>query len=123
VLLRPPTGESKIQKEANGSLSIGYGSGYTTMGPEYGFGIAMEEELDAPILIIKCSWGNTALGAAWRTPSAPPRTETPVEKARRQAYDAVLAEKAKAEGKEFTPTKPAYTASPSYAVSKPDRLF
>jgi hypothetical protein len=53
--LTSPTGESNIQKEANGPLSIGYGSGYTTIGPEYGFGVAMEEKLDAPILIIKCA--------------------------------------------------------------------
>lgn len=59
-----PVGESNITRLANGPLSIGYGSGYTKIGPEYGFGIAMEEKLDAPILIIKCAWGNTQLAAA-----------------------------------------------------------
>jgi hypothetical protein len=109
-----PTGTSKIQKEANGPLSIGYGSGYTTIGPEYGFGIAMEEKLDAPILIVKCSWGNTALSAAWRPPSAPPRTGTPLEKARREAYDVVQAEKAKAEGKVRSSPLLVFLVNPAY---------
>jgi len=93
--------DSKIRRLANGPLSIGWGAGYTKTGPEYGFGIAMEEWLDAPILIIKCALGNTQLAAAWRPPSAPPRTETAEQKALREARNAALKAKAEAEGKEF----------------------
>lgn len=93
--------DSKIRRLANGPLSIGWGAGYTKIGPEYGFGIAMEEKLDAPIRIIKCAWGNTQLAGAWRPPSAPPRTETAEQKALREARNAALKAKAEAEGKEF----------------------
>ena len=109
-----PVGESNITRLANGPLSIGYGSGYTKIGPEYGFGIAMEEKLDAPILIIKCAWGNTQLAAAWRPPSAPPRIETAEEKALREAKNAALKAKAEAEGKEFTPIKAPHLPSPGW---------
>lgn len=112
--LSSPTGESRIHKEANGPLSIGYGSGYTTIGPEYGFGFAMEEMLDAPILIIKCAWGNTALAEAWRPPSAPPGTNSELRKAREEAFNKVKAERARAEGKEFTPSKPYHAPSPGW---------
>ncbi len=112
--LTSPTGESRIQKEANSPLSIGYGSGYTTIGPAYGFGMAMEEKLDAPILIIKCAWGNTALAAARRPPSAPPCTETAEEKAVREAKNATLQAKAKPGGTEFTPIEAPHIDSPGW---------
>ena len=95
------------QKNAAGVLSVGYGGGVTTIGPEYGVGIALERLVDAPILLVKCSWGNTALAGAWRAPSLD-GVETPTEKARREAAHKKGAEEAKKAGREFTP-RPAPT--------------
>ena len=57
------------QKNAAGKLTVGYGSGVTRIGPEYGIGITLERLVDAPILLVKCAWGNTALASGWRPPS------------------------------------------------------
>ncbi|NCF83628.1 MAG: hypothetical protein GWP74_18675, partial [Proteobacteria bacterium] len=90
------------RKTAEGLLKIGYGSGINKIGPEYSLGIRLEKLVDAPILLVKCSWGNTALAAAWRTPSLD-GVETPTEKRVREEWNATEAVKAKAEGREFTP--------------------
>lgn len=90
----------------HGPLSVGYGAKITTIGPEYGVGIALERMVDAPILLVKCSWGNTALSGAWRPPSLD-GVETPTEKARREAANERGAAQAKAEGREFKPKPPA----------------
>jgi len=95
------------QKNAAGVLTVGYGGGVTTIGPEYGVGIALERLVDAPILLVKCSWGNTALAGAWRAPSLD-GVETPTEKAVREASNKKQAEAAKQAGREFTP-RPAPT--------------
>lgn len=91
-----------IESTTQGPLSVGYGGTLTGMGPEYGVGITLERLVDAPILIVKCSWGNTALSGAWRAPSLD-GVETPTEKAQRQAYNQAEAQRAKAEGRAFTP--------------------
>ena len=88
-----------------GPLTVGYGGGITTIGPEYGLGIALERMVDAPILLVKCSWGNTALSEAWRPPTLD-GIETPKEKANREAWNEKMAAQAKAEGREYKP-KPA----------------
>lgn len=99
------SGESN-KKNANGKLTIGYGGGgISRIGPEYGVGITLERLVDAPILLVKCSWGNTALGGAWRPPSML-GVETASQKARREAANAKKAKEAKEAGEEFTPTPP-----------------
>ncbi|MFC2097850.1 sialate O-acetylesterase [Bacteroidota bacterium] len=108
----PENQNKNMLNEASGPLSIGYGVRYTTIGPEYGFGIAIEEKLDANILIIKCSWGGTALASAWRPPSAPPYIESDEEKMIREARNTALKTKAKAEGTEFKPIEAKYFPSP-----------
>lgn len=85
-----------------GPLSVGFGGGPTTIGPEYGVGIALERLVDAPILLVKCSWGNTALSGAWRPPTLD-GVETPKETAHREEWNQKMAEQAKAEGKLYTP--------------------
>jgi len=90
------------QKNAAGPLTVGYGGSVTTIGPEYGVGIALERLVDAPILLVKCSWGNTALAGAWRAPSLD-GVETPTEKAGREASNRKMAAEAKKTGREFTP--------------------
>ena len=98
-------GTSGIDRSTQGPLSVGYGGGITTIGPEYGVGIALERLVDAPILLVKCSWGNTSIADAWRTPSLD-GVETPTEKATREAWDIKMAASAKKAGREYTP-KPA----------------
>jgi len=108
------TENAKNQKNASGILSVGYGGGVTTIGPEYGVGITLERLVDAPVLLVKCSWGNTALGGAWRPPTVD-GVETPLEKATREAWNASEAERAKKEGRAFQPRPaPAPTGTLSY---------
>ena len=90
------------RKTAEGLLKIGYGSGVDRIGPEYSLGITLEKLVDAPILLVKCAWGNTALAAAWRPPSLD-GVETPIEKAQREKWNGEQAKLAKAAGREFTP--------------------
>lgn len=91
-----------IKSVTHGPLSVGYGGGPNMIGPEYGLGITLERLVDAPILLVKCSWGNTSLADAWR-PWSLDGVETPVEKASREASNKDQAELAKKEGREFTP--------------------
>ena len=95
-------GKTAIDRSTQGPLSVGYGGGITTIGPEYGVGIALEQLIDAPILLVKCSWGNTSIAGAWRTPSLD-GVETPIEKAGRVAWDKKMAAEAKKAAREYTP--------------------
>jgi hypothetical protein len=107
-------GTSAIDRSTHGPLSVGYGGSITTIGPEYGVGIALERHLDAPILLVKCSWGNTSIADAWRTPSLD-GVETPTEKASREAWNEKMATVAKKEGKEYIPrTAPEKTGKLSW---------
>lgn len=91
-----------IKSATHGPLSVGYGGSIQRIGPEYGLGITLERLVDAPILLVKCAWGNTSLASAWRPPSLD-GVETPKEKANREAFNQSEAERAKKEGREFTP--------------------
>ena len=91
----------KNDKVANGILSVGYGKHSTSSGPEYAFGISYEQLVDGPVLIIKCAWGGTSVHGPWRPPSLA-NAETPIEKAKRLAYNKAGAEDAK-KGIKFTP--------------------
>jgi hypothetical protein len=107
--------DNPIEATAHGPLSIGWGGGVTTIGPEYGIGITLERLVDAPILLVKCSWGNTAIREAWR-PGSLDGVETPTEKAQREAANALEAARAKEEGREPKPRPaPEKTGKPSWA--------
>jgi hypothetical protein len=54
----------------SGPLTFGYGGGAGEIGPELGFGLALERAVDAPILLIKTSWGGKSLHYDFRPPSA-----------------------------------------------------
>jgi hypothetical protein len=99
----------------HGPLSIGWGGSVTMIGPEYGVGITLERLVDAPILLVKCSWGNTALREAWR-PGSLDGVETPIEKAERETWNAAETAAAKADGREakLRPA-PVKTGKPSWA--------
>lgn len=88
-----------VCQETNGPLSVGYGAGISNIGPEYAVGITLERLVDAPILLVKCAWGNTTISEAWR-PGSLDGVETPAEKAEREKFNLKESELAKAEGRE-----------------------
>jgi alpha-galactosidase len=56
--------------DRNGPLTVGYGARPEMIGPELGFGWAMGDALDEPVLLIKCAWGGKSLAVDFRPPSA-----------------------------------------------------
>lgn len=56
--------------DRKGPLAAGYGASRDKIGPELGFGIAMGDALEAPVLLIKCAWGGKSLAVDFRPPSA-----------------------------------------------------
>jgi hypothetical protein len=61
-------------EEQVGRLTAGFGASGRgpRIGPEFTFGIYMQELLDEPILIIKTAWGGRSLHTDFRPPSAGP---------------------------------------------------
>jgi hypothetical protein len=57
-------------KEQQGWLTTGYGASEGHIGPEYGFGFAMGEIYQDPVLIIKCAWGGKSLSNDFRSPAS-----------------------------------------------------
>lgn len=54
----------------SGPLSVGFGASEEKIGPELGFGMSLAQSTDAPILLIKTSWGGKSLHYNFRPPSA-----------------------------------------------------
>ena len=71
----------------SGPLSVGYGGNRDKIGPEFGFGLTMAQKMDAPILIIKTSWGGKSLNYNFRPPSAGPYELNEKEQAAKNAAD------------------------------------
>ena len=69
----------------SGPLSIGFGGNRDKIGPEFGFGMSLAKKLDAPILLIKTSWGGKSLHYNFRPPSAGPYELSKGEKAAKNA--------------------------------------
>lgn len=66
-------GEIEGSKRASGivgPVAPGCGANAGKLGPEYGFGLALEEALDSPVLLIKVSWGGIDLDGGFRPPSS-----------------------------------------------------
>ena len=90
--------------EQTGKLTAGFGSSQNgpKIGPEFTFGLYMETLTDAPILIIKTSWGGKSLNTDFRPPSAGPYVfnETQIATFEKQGKDlaAMRAEKEAATG-------------------------
>jgi hypothetical protein len=59
-------------REAKGKLTAGFGAPGDKIGPEFTFGLTMEDRLGEPILIIKTAWGGRSLHTDFRPPSAGP---------------------------------------------------
>lgn len=85
------TGRREENGEGFGKLTAGYGSRRSPsedggkIGPEFTFGITMDESFEEPVLIIKTAWGGKSLFYDFRPPSAGvyPRTENDIQKDRR----------------------------------------
>jgi len=56
--------------ERKGGLTAGFGAKETSIGPEFGFGHAVGEALDEPVLLIKTAWGGKSLAVDFRPPSS-----------------------------------------------------
>ena len=88
--------------EQTGKLTAGFGASSEKIGPEFTFGLTMQKFTDAPILLIKTSWGGKSLNTDFRPPSAGPYVfnETQLAAFQRQGKDvaALKAEKDKATG-------------------------
>lgn len=84
------TGMGDENGEGFGKLTTGYGARRNPaedggkIGPEFTFGITMDDTLEEPVLIIKAAWGGKSLFYDFRPPSAGPyeRTEKDIEKNR-----------------------------------------
>jgi len=84
------TGRGDNNGEGFGKLTTGYGSRRNPaedggkIGPEFTFGIKMDETFEEPVLIIKTAWGGKSLFYDFRPPSAGvyPRTAQDIEKDR-----------------------------------------
>ncbi len=59
-------GETTVK---SGPLTVGFGVAEDRIGPEYTFGIFMQDFVDEPILIIKTAWGGKSLFGDFRPPS------------------------------------------------------
>jgi alpha-galactosidase len=88
-------------QEATGRLTVGFGAPEDKIGPEFTFGLTMEEQLGEPILIIKTAWGGRSLHTDFRPPSAGPYAwnEYELEQMRERGEDI---DKARAERLEAT---------------------
>ena len=60
------------ESEQIGKLTAGFGASPEKIGPEFTFGLYTQSLTDAPILIIKTSWGGKSLHTDFRPPSAGP---------------------------------------------------
>jgi len=84
------TGSGDNNGEGFGKLTAGYGSRKNPtemgekIGPEFTFGLTMDQAIDGPILIIKTAWGGKSLYYDYRPPSAGvfPRSAEDIEKNR-----------------------------------------
>jgi hypothetical protein len=74
------TGAGDENFEIVGRLTAGYGSLWgqqrgnlgEKIGPEFTFGISMDDAFDEPVLIIKTAWGGKSLHTDFRSPSSGP---------------------------------------------------
>ena len=97
--------------EGFGKLTAGYGSRSNAaedggkIGPEFTFGLTMEDAYDGPILIIKTAWGGKSLHTDFRPPSAGPYKfgEAHLESLKKQGknLEEIQADKAKATGRYY----------------------
>jgi len=96
------TGSPTGNGEGIGKLTAGYGSRRNPtqdggkIGPEFTFGLRMDQAVKGPVLIIKTAWGGKSLYADFRPPSAGPFVR-PEGKAKKKQADTPDPKPAKAD--------------------------
>ncbi|MEM1070077.1 MAG: sialate O-acetylesterase [Planctomycetota bacterium] len=60
------------ERVLQGKVQVGYGFDGDRIGPEYAFGMFVDQATDEPILLIKTAWGGKSLAVDFRPPSAGP---------------------------------------------------
>ena len=85
------------EAEQTGKLAAGFGASGEKIGPEFTFGLYMQKFTDAPILLIKTSWGGKSLNTDFRPPSAGPYVfnETQLANFQKQGKDVATTKAAK----------------------------
>ena len=91
--------------EATGKLTAGFGARRNAnaddgkIGPEFTFGLTMDEALSEPVLIIKTAWGGKSLSTDFRPPGAGPYefNEAQLEQFKKRGKDIAAEKTAKAE--------------------------
>jgi alpha-galactosidase len=85
------------EAEQTGKLTAGFGASTEKIGPEFTFGLYLQKFTDAPILLIKTSWGGKSLNTDFRPPSAGPYVlnETQLAAFQKQGKDLAAVKAAK----------------------------
>ncbi len=87
---------SKFRGAKHGSLTVGYGTKQEdSIGPEFGFGHAIGNALNEPVVLIKIAWGGKSLAVDFRPPGSPPtqeELEAQLERARKKNPKATIEE-------------------------------
>jgi alpha-galactosidase len=71
--------------ERNGRLTAGFGATPEKIGPEFTFGIYLEQQVKEPILLIKTAWGGKSLHTDFRPPGGGTFEFNPAQLARFKA--------------------------------------
>lgn len=80
VWITYPSKSARAGGPKHGPLTVGYGTkGEESIGPEFGFGHAIGNALEEPVLIIKIAWGGKSLAVDFRPPSMPPTDQEVAE--------------------------------------------
>lgn len=105
------TGSGENNGEGFGKLTAGYGARQKPdqdggkIGPEFTFGLAIDDMIEEPVLIIKTAWGGKSLHTDFRPPSAGPFVfnESQLESFAKQGKDieAIKAEKVRETGRYY----------------------
>ncbi len=94
-------GNDGTEKEYHGPLTIGYGAkgNQEKMGPEFTFGLTLEQTLQRPVLLIKTAWGGKSLHTDFRSPGSGVSrlSEKQIDSLKQQGKDVEQAEKERAE--------------------------
>ena len=85
--------------EKHGRLTAGFGADENKIGPEFSFGVFMQQILDERILIIKTAWGGKSLNTDFRSLSAGAYqfNDQQIENFRKQGKDITAIKAAKVE--------------------------
>lgn len=87
---------TKAKGAKHGALTVGYGTkGEDSIGPEFGFGHAIGNANEQPVVLIKIAWGGKSLAVDFRPPSAPPsqaELDAMLVKARKKKPETTMAE-------------------------------